>query len=137
MPGCDVNLKWNSPPDNGCPLTLYTVYYSEDQFTNKDKSWHQINVTVDKTSMDLRSLKCNTEYLFKVSAWNELGEGDVSNKWSIKTRLRTDYSIGRILSIAVPVGCGFLIIITVGILCVRKGKKKAMRGHAKGRLGIM
>lgn len=137
MPGCDVKLKWNSPPDNGCPLTLYTVYYSEDQFTNKDKSWHQINVTVDKTSMDLRSLKCNTEYLFKVSAWNELGEGDVSNKWSIKTGLLTDYSIGRILSIAVPVGCGFLIIITVGILCVRKGKKKAMRGHAKGRLGIM
>ena len=87
--------------------------------------------------MDLRSLKCNTEYLFKVSAWNELGEGDVSNKWSIKTGLLTDYSIGRILGIAVPVGCGFLIIITVGILRVRKGKKKAMRGHAKGRLGIM
>ncbi|XP_027045083.1 uncharacterized protein LOC113672936 [Pocillopora damicornis] len=45
LSGCDVSIKWSSPPDNGCPLTLYTVYYREVQSTSEDGYWHQINVT--------------------------------------------------------------------------------------------
>ena len=132
--GCGVNLKWSSPRDNGCPLTMYTIYYREVQSTSENDSWHQINVTVDTTSRDLPSLKCNTEYIFKVSAWNELGESDTSNEWPIKTGQMTDNSIGRTLSIAVPVGFGFLILITVGIACFRKRRmKRHRRGHKTGR----
>ena len=130
--GCDVNLKWSSPQDNGCPLIMYTVYYRE-QSTTEDDSWHQINVTVDTRSRDLPSLKCNTEYIFKMSAWNELGESATSNQWPIKTGQITDNSIGRTLSIAVPVGCGFLILITAGIACFRKRRKKRKRRGQKTR----
>ena len=131
--GCDVNLKWSSPQDNGCPLTLYKIYYREQQSTSEDDSWHQINVTVDTRSMDLLSLKCNTVYILKVSAWNELGESATSNEWLIKTAQMTDNSMGRTLSIAVPVGCGFLILITVGIACFRKRRMKRKRRGQKTR----
>lgn len=87
--------------------------------------------------MDFWLLKCNIEYFFKVFVWNELGEGDVLNKWLIKIGFLIDYFIGWIFSIVVLVGCGFFIIIIVGIFCVRKGKKKVMWGYVKGRLGIM
>ena len=83
--GCDVNLKWSSTRDNGCPLTMYTIYYQESRSTSKDDSWHQINVTQVTTSWNFSSLKCNTEYSFKVSVWNELGESGTSNEWPIKT----------------------------------------------------
>ena len=129
-----MNLKWSSPQDNGCPLTLYKIYYREQQSTIEDDSWHQINVTVDTRSRDLPSLKCNTEYIFKVSAWNELGESATSNQWPIKTGQITDNSIVRTLSIAVPVGCGFLILITVGIACFGKRRmKRKRRGRKKRR----
>ncbi|CAH3033098.1 unnamed protein product, partial [Pocillopora meandrina] len=132
MSGCDVNLKWSSPQDNGCPLTMYTVYYREVQSLGEDEYWHHINVTMDSTSTSLTSLKCNSEYTFKVTAWNELGESNTSKEWRIKTAQITDISRGRTLSIAVFVGCGLFILLTIGILCFmirQRRKKRKIRGH--------
>lgn len=81
--GCDVFLRWSIPEDNGCPLTMYTVYYRELQSRNND-SWQIVNVTVDTRSIHLSLSECNTEYVFAVSAWNELGRSDISSEWSIK-----------------------------------------------------
>ncbi|CAH3033094.1 unnamed protein product [Pocillopora meandrina] len=132
MSGCDVNLKWGSTQDNGCPLTMYTVYYREVQSLGEDEYWHHINVTMDSTSTSLTSLKCNSEYTFKVTAWNELGESNTSKEWRIKTAQITDISRGRTLSIAVFVGCGLLILLTVGILYFmirQRRKKRNIRVH--------
>ena len=110
---CDVNLKWSSPQDNVCPLTM------------------------DSTSTNVTSLKCNSEYTFKVTAWNELGESNTSKEWRIKTAQITDISRGRTLSIAVFVGCGLFILLTVGILCFmirQRRKKRKIRGHKTRRL---
>ena len=137
MSGCDVNLKWGSTQDNGCPLTMYTVYYREVQSFGEDEYWHHINVTMDSTSTNLTSLKCNSEYTFKVTAWNELGESNTSKEWRIKTAQITDISRGRTLSIAVFVGCGLFILLTVGILCFmirQRRKKRKIRGHKTRRL---
>ena len=137
MSGCDVNLKWSSSQDNGCPLTMYTVYYREVQSLGEDEYWHHINVTMDSTSTSLTSLKCNSEYTFKVTAWNELGESNTSKEWRIKTAQITDISRGRTLSIAVSVGCGLFILLTVGILCFmirQRRKKRKIRGHKTRRL---
>ena len=82
--GCDVNLRWSLPEDNGCPLTMHTIYYRERQSKNND-SWHRINVTKVTKSEHLLSLKCNTEYAFAVSGWNELGESPISSEWPITT----------------------------------------------------
>ena len=130
--GCHVNLKWTPPQDNGCPLTMYTIYYSELQSSSKNESWYQINVTADTTSRDLPSLKCNTGYMFKLSAWNELGESDTSNEWPMKTGIKQPLngnSIVRTVSIALPVACGTLIFITVAIICFRKRNGKTRKRH--------
>ena len=82
VPRCDVNLRWSLPEDNGCPLTMYTIYYRELQ---SDNLLHQINVTKVAKSEHLLSLKCNTEYTFAMSAWNEVGESAVSSEWPITT----------------------------------------------------
>ena len=131
--GCDVNLKWSSSQDNGCPLTMYKVYYREVQSKSEDEYWNHINVTVGSTSMNLTLLKCNSEYIFKVTAWNELGESDALNEWRIKTDvlLTHDDSLRRTLSLAVPVGCGFLILLIVGILGFRRRRKKRKTGGHK------
>ena len=79
-----MHLRWSSPEDNGCRLTMYTIYYRELHSKNEDPK-HQINVTKVTKPEHFLSLKCNTEYMFAVSAWNELGESSVSSEWPIKT----------------------------------------------------
>ena len=79
-----MNLRWSVPEDNGCPLTLYTIYYRELQSKNEDNK-QPINVTKVTKSEHILSLKCNKEYAFAVSAWNELGQSAVSSEWPIKT----------------------------------------------------
>lgn len=83
--GCDVCLRWSIPESNGCPLTKYRIYYTELQWSNEGDAWHKINVIADTRSLYLPSLKCNTEYVYAVTAWNEVGESDMSRVWSIKT----------------------------------------------------
>ncbi|XP_078358616.1 uncharacterized protein LOC144643290 isoform X2 [Oculina patagonica] len=129
--GCDVNLRWSFPEDSGCLLTMYTIYYRELQSRNED-SWHQINVTRVTKSQHLLSLKCNTEYAFAVSAWNELGESAISSEWPIKT-IKATHSIGRTIGIVVPVGCGVLILMVVGIVCFRKRSKRKKQRSSKTR----
>lgn len=80
--GCDVSLRWSLPGKNGCPPTMYTIYYREIQSKH---FWHQINVTEVTKLEHLLSLECNKEYVFAVSSWNELGESAISSKWPIKT----------------------------------------------------
>ena len=80
-----MNLTWSIPESNGCPLIMYRIYYRERQSGDKEDFWYQINATVDSRSLHLTSLKCNAEYAFRVSSWNEVGESDMSPAWSIKT----------------------------------------------------
>ena len=61
---CHINLRWSLPEDNGCPLTMYTIYYRELQSKNL---LHEINVTKVAKLEHLLSLKCNAEYTFAVS----------------------------------------------------------------------
>ncbi|PFX16936.1 Proto-oncogene tyrosine-protein kinase receptor Ret [Stylophora pistillata] len=125
---CDVNLKWSSPDDNGCPLTMYTIYYRDPQSSSQD---YRINVTGDTTSRDLPPLKCNTDYIFKVTAWNELGESVPSDEWRMKTGTLTDNFLARTLSIALPSACGLLVLSTFGIVCWKRRNRKTRksRGH--------
>lgn len=85
--GCDVKLKWSTPEDNGCPLTMYTIY----QRNLEEEIWHQTNVTVDITSFHFPLQKCDTKYtyMFAVSAWNELGESELSSQLPIQINTGT------------------------------------------------
>ncbi|KAL9987764.1 hypothetical protein ACROYT_G002121 [Oculina patagonica] len=104
---------------------MYTIYYRDLQ-SSHDDSWHQVNVTALTRSLHLSSLKCNTEYDFAVTAWNELGESAASRGWQIKT-FRDTNSTGRTIGIVVPAVCGALILIVVGVVCFRERRKRKKR----------
>ena len=74
----NFNLSWN-PPNNkpGCPLTMYTVYIKEIRSPDKENVQFHVNTT----TMTALPLDCDTEYEFAVSAWNQFGEGNLSQSW--------------------------------------------------------
>ena len=83
--GCNVNVTWNKPTNNECPLIMYSVYYHQLQPQNTKASWDQVNVTdVVKTHYVL-SLTCDTYFVIEMTAWNQLGQSGRSNPWTIKT----------------------------------------------------
>ena len=85
MLGCKANLTWSTSVNNGCPLTMYSVYHQQLQPRETGAIWHEINITdVLKTSHVLL-LKCDTQHIIEMSAWNELGKSDRSKTWIIKT----------------------------------------------------
>jgi len=86
---CNVSLVWSKPANNGCPLTMYSVYYRQIQPRETGDPWYKVNITdVSKTHYPL-SLKCNTQYMVEISAWNELGQSDRSNTWLTTTNSGT------------------------------------------------
>ena len=74
----NFNLSWN-PPNNkpGCPLTMYTVYIKEIRSPDKENAQFHTSTT----AMTALPLDCGTDYEFAVSAWNEFGEGNLSQSW--------------------------------------------------------
>ncbi|XP_078379553.1 uncharacterized protein LOC144662584 [Oculina patagonica] len=80
---CVVNPTWSPPADNGCPLTMYSIYYQ--QIT--EVAWYQVNVTNVTVTNYTVSLACGRQYRIEISAWNELGQSDRSRAaWIIKTK---------------------------------------------------
>ncbi|KAJ7385283.1 hypothetical protein OS493_016354 [Desmophyllum pertusum] len=85
---CDVNLTWSPPADNGCPLTMYSIYYQQIQSRETGESWYQVNVSNHGNVMETNytiSLACDRQYTVEISAWNELGQSGRSRPWIIKT----------------------------------------------------
>ena len=82
---CNVNLTWSTPVDNGCPLTMYSIYYRQIQPRVTGAPWDSINITNILDTRYFLSLRCDTQYMIEVSAWNELGQSDRSKAWVIKT----------------------------------------------------
>lgn len=77
-------MLWNSPDNNGCPITMYTVYYKAIRSPDKEKSWHRINTTAMTNTLSVLPVDCDTEYEFAVSASNKFGESNVSQSWQGK-----------------------------------------------------
>ena len=82
---CNVSLVWSKPANNGCPLTMYSVYYRQIQLQETGDPWYEINITGVSKTRHVLSLKCDTQYMIEVSAWNELGESDRSKTWLTTT----------------------------------------------------
>ena len=81
------SIKWNSPDANGCPVSMFSVYYKAIKSRNKESAWHHINTSSDANELSCSSLplECGTDYEFKVSAWNDVGESNLSESWQVKS----------------------------------------------------
>ena len=78
---CNASLVWSKPANNGCPLTMYSVYYRQIQPRDTGNPWYEINITDVSRTRHALSLQCDTQYMIEISAWNELGKSDRSNTW--------------------------------------------------------
>ena len=78
--------KWSPSADNGCPLTMYSIYYRQIQPPIKAAPWYQVNVTNVTVTNYTVSLACDRQYTIEISAWNELGQSDRSRPWITKTK---------------------------------------------------
>jgi len=68
---------------------MYSVHYQQIQLRETGDPWYEINITdVSKTQYAL-SLKCDTQYMIEISAWNELGQSDRSKTWLTTTNSGT------------------------------------------------
>ncbi|KAL9972466.1 hypothetical protein ACROYT_G018772 [Oculina patagonica] len=86
VPGCNVTIKWDQPPSNGCPILFYTVHYKQKRTGSEDMEWSIANVTDPNVNHQKLALNCTTTYLFQVKAWNvEGGSQSPSKAWPITT----------------------------------------------------
>ena len=83
---CDVNVIWIKHVDNGCPLTMYSVYYREIQSHETTGALLQeVRIHDNLMNHHVLRLKCDTKYMIEMSAWNKLGQSNRSRRWIIKT----------------------------------------------------
>ena len=80
----NFTLIWSSPDANGCPVTMYTVYYRAMKSSQtEENAWYRINASAGTKDLSSLPLECDTEYEIKVSEWNELGESNRSESWQV------------------------------------------------------
>ena len=77
------------PVDNGCPLTMYSVYYREIESHETRASWQEVRIDDNLKTHHVLPLRCDAQYAIEMSAWNELGQGNRSRRWNIKTNSGT------------------------------------------------
>ena len=82
---CDVNVTWMKPVDNGCPPTMYSLYYRVIQSHEIRAPWQEVRINDNLKTHHVLPLKCDTHYMIEMSAWNELGQSNRSRRWNIKT----------------------------------------------------
>ena len=83
--GCNVTVKWTTPPWKSCPILFYTIEFTGEQTLQDNKKWATINVTDPTVKKQELMLNCTTTYVFRVKAWNDLGGGSLSTKQSATT----------------------------------------------------
>lgn len=89
MFGCNVTIKWTTPPSNGCPILFYTIKYIPKLTLHSNEPWTIVNVTDPTANKQKLMLNCSTTYEFRVKAWNNLGGGSFSTKQTVTTGGRT------------------------------------------------
>ena len=82
---CDVNVTWIKPVDNGCPPTMYSVYYREIQSHETGALWQNVRINDNLKTHYVLPLRCDTQYIIEMSAWYELVESNRSRRWNIRT----------------------------------------------------
>ena len=77
----EIDLAWSVPADNGYAITVYKVERSPDGSTN----WSVLTSTETGTTYSDSGLTTSTDYYYRVSASNALGEGLASSTVQEKT----------------------------------------------------
>lgn len=116
MSACVVNLTWTVSGDASCPLNKYTIYYRQE-----DSPWNKIEINTVAVTNHQWSLRCDTQYEFAVSAWNDMGQSNFSATWKKKTQSDEGTTVWPIIGITLGCISVFLTILVV-FSCHRRNK---------------
>ena len=89
-----IDLTWSAPSANGSPLTGYRLNYTTPHGTASTILVNNTNST--STNYVVSGLTYATNYTFRVSAWNAVGKGPVSNTLNTQTDGDT-FTVGSIV----------------------------------------
>ena len=101
---CSLTVEWNpASVGNQCPIKAYTVYYREVLPDATKQRWRGELVSQPTSyRLNLKNLKCETEYEIAVTANNTKGEsakskpmirrtaGKIALYWQTQTQTQTD-----------------------------------------------
>lgn len=76
-----VKLDWEEPHTGGSDILGYTISY---RLTGE--TWSRLEIAPDQRSFTLESMKCGTQYIMKISAYNKVGEGQSSDELNVWTK---------------------------------------------------
>lgn len=77
-----VRIRWEKPEDGGATILGYTV---SARLLNEG-GWIRYEVPADQGSYALNGLRCGSQYMIRVSAYNKVGDGVASEEASMWTK---------------------------------------------------
>ena len=85
---CSLTVEWNPASEgNQCPIKAYKVYYREVLPDGTNQTWRGelVNQPTLSYRLNLKNLKCETEYEIAVTAYNTKGESAKSKSMKERT----------------------------------------------------
>ena len=79
----EVNLMWVEPHDNNAPITGYQVAYMEPVFVTGERE-RVVNTSAIEMAT-ITGLFPGVDYMFMVSAYNEIGQSEPSDPLLVRT----------------------------------------------------
>lgn len=76
-----VTLTWQAPTTTSFPLSTYSVYYKQVGSTRE----RVFNTTVNQREANIQGLRADTNYAFRVVAYNQHGPGESSEEIQVRT----------------------------------------------------
>lgn len=81
-----IRISWDGIDDGGAPILQYTLSYRTVSGT-----WNKIEITPENSAYTLTGLKCGTQYIIKMSAYNRIGDGQSTDETNIWTKGKSVY----------------------------------------------
>lgn len=83
-----IRISWEGIDDGGAPILQYTLSYR-----TVSGAWNKVEITPENTAHTLTGLKCGTQYIIKMSAYNRIGDGQSTDETNIWTKGKSKKAI--------------------------------------------
>lgn len=80
-----IQISWDGADDGGAPILQYTLSYR-----TVSGAWHKIEITPENSAYTLTGLKCGTQYITKMSAYNRIGDGQSTDDTAVWTKGKSE-----------------------------------------------
>ena len=91
-----IRITWETSDDGGASIQGYIVSYR--MVTG---AWIKVDLTPENTGFTINHLKCGTQYIIKVSAYNRVGDGQSTEEINVWTKGKSKLVNGFVVSLRI------------------------------------